>query len=92
MSTQHAMHADGAGLRDAHETVEIDRTVAPYRWTCPNGHTNWDATNSHIWCQQCQRQLENGDSKIERAEHWELYDKLEGRTVPYAAVEVVEEE
>jgi hypothetical protein len=28
---------------------ETDR----WRYRCPRGHTNWEPTNQHFWCQQC---------------------------------------
>lgn len=82
-----AIQADGSAPTDAHETVEVDRDAEPYRWVCPRGHTSWDATNSHIWCQSCRRAVEAGADI--QAEHWELYDRRAERVVPFSAVELV---
>lgn len=90
MSMKAILHADGSAAADAHETVVADREAERYRWTCPNGHTSWDATNSHIWCPECRRQIENGSPQVEDAEHWEVVDLKTGETIPFSAVEVVE--
>jgi len=37
---------DGSALVDSElPTVEIDRSDEPYRWRCPNGHSEWEHTN-----------------------------------------------
>lgn len=83
--------ADGSAPSDQHEPVRIDRTKEPERWryVCPNGHTNWDRTNNHIWCRACRRQVEAGEEDIS-PEHWEIYDKQRDRTIPWSAVRVVD--
>lgn len=83
MSATPEIHADGSSPADAMR-VEIDRENERYRWACPNGHTSWDRTNSHVWCSECARQSENG-ADVE-PEHWEIVDKKTGETIPYSAV------
>lgn len=84
MSATPDLHADGSSIEDAHR-VEIDRSKAPHRWGCPEGHVSWDKTNSHIWCPTCARQAENG--RDIDPEHWEILDKMNDETIPYAAVD-----
>jgi len=87
------MMADGSALADAHPTVTIDRQREPYRWLCPNGHSSWDRTNSHLWCPECRRSLEADSAMvIKQAEHWMLYDKKQDKTVPYSAVQFAEDQ
>ena len=64
----------------------VDRDAEPYRWCCPNGHTTWEKTNSHIWCPSCSRAAENGADVA--PEHWTLLDKKTDTEVDYADVEV----
>ena len=67
-------------------TTTIDRTgPGRYRWVCPNGHSSWDRTNNHIWCPTCQRQSEQGADVS--PEHWEVYDKKTGETIPWSEIE-----
>jgi len=69
------------------KTVTIDRTGPDrYRYVCPNGHTNWDRTNNHIWCPECRRQAEHG-ADVE-PEHWEIHDKKTGETIPWSAIQL----
>lgn len=88
MSVANSLVCDGSSELDAHETVRIDRSnaVERYRYVCPNGHTDWDLTNNHIWCRSCRRQAENGEDVD--PEHWEIYDKRDHREIPWSAVEV----
>jgi len=82
--------ADGSSRLDSHPTVRIDRAADEDRWrfTCPNGHTDWDRTNSHIWCRSCCHAAEHGADV--HPEHYELLDKKSGELVPWSAVELVE--
>jgi hypothetical protein len=80
--------ADGSAHADAPPTVEISRSgAAKWRWRCPNGHTDWDATNNHIWCRGCRRAAENG-ADVD-PEHWEIVDERTGDTVAWSAIEIV---
>lgn len=79
---------DGSAVADRRETVVVDRESEPYRWRCPNGHTNWSRTNRHIWCQSCARAADHG-ADVE-PEHWAVVDAKTDREIPYAAVEIVE--
>lgn len=84
MSASPELLTDGSSVVDARR-VEVDRDDQPYRWRCPNGHTTWSKTNSHIWCPSCAR---SSDPDVE-PEHWELRDEKTGETVSYAAVDMV---
>ena len=88
MSTTELLLADGSSPLDAHETVRIDRSTPTerYRYVCPNGHTDWDKTNNHIWCRSCRQQAENGDDV--HPEHWEIVDKKTDEEIPWSAVEI----
>lgn len=85
----------GTTTRTEHKPVNTDRTaqvdrsrsVERYRWVCPNGHVDWDRTNSHGWCRACQRATEAGEDLD--PEHYELFDKKAGELVPYENVEIV---
>jgi 5-methylcytosine-specific restriction endonuclease McrA len=79
---------DGSSLEDV-TLVEIDRSKSPDRWrfSCPNGHTDWDRTNSHIWCRSCAHAAEQG-APVD-TEHYELLDKQSGEKVPWAAVRLL---
>jgi hypothetical protein len=35
--------------------VNLDDETDRWRWCCPNGHRNRQATNHHFWCEQCAR-------------------------------------
>ena len=88
MSGMGMLVGDGSAAADSLPIVEIDRDAEPYRYACPNGHVQWDPTNSHIWCQSCRRQAENGEDVD--PEHWEIIDKKTGETIPWDAVRVIE--
>lgn len=94
MSTTNRLEADGSALEDTREPIEINRgnTSEKWRFRCPNGHTDWYPTNSHVWCKGCRRQLENGDPRIDDAEHWELFDTLTDETIPFSSVALVDDE
>ncbi|WP_435364551.1 hypothetical protein [Haloarchaeobius sp. DYHT-AS-18] len=36
--------------------VNVDDETDRWRWSCPNGHRNWEPTNHHFWCQTCSNQ------------------------------------
>lgn len=83
-STQHHPQPDGTSA-----TVQIDRRKAfvRYRYTCPEGHVNWDQTNNHIWCPTCRQQLENGHDVD--PEHYHIVDQKTGLDIDWADVELV---
>lgn len=70
-------------------TVRIDRrkAVIRYRYTCPEGHVNWDRTNNHIWCRACRQQHENGQDVD--PEHYHIIDQKNGEEIAWANVELV---
>ena len=45
------------------DKVVIEREEPPgkWRWRCPRGHTGWQFTGEHLWCQQCHR---NGSDPV----------------------------
>jgi len=82
---------DGSSVEDAHR-VRIDRSnpVERYRYTCPNGHINWDRTNNHIWCRQCLRAHEAGEDV--HPEHYHIVDQTSGEKISWGAVLLAEDE
>lgn len=81
----------GRGRVEELATVEIDRRDETERWryVCPNGHTDWDRTNNHIWCRSCRHQHEHGADMD--PEHWHLVDRRTDDEIPWRAVEIVGE-
>lgn len=71
------------------EPIVIDRSKDADRWryVCPNGHTSWDLTNSHLWCVTCAQAAEHDDEI--NPEHYELLDKSENKLIPWESVELV---
>jgi hypothetical protein len=82
--------ADGSSLKDREPTVEIDLTDEQdrMRYRCPNGHTSWTPTNSHLWCKSCSEAAQHG-ADIE-AEHYDVFDAKHEIEIPWGAVELVE--
>jgi hypothetical protein len=83
--TPTGLAADGSSDADSDSPrVVLDRTdpAARWRFRCPNGHADWDPTNSHLWCATCAG-LHDVDP-----EYWELLDTKTGERVPWAAVEL----
>ena len=70
--------------------VRIDRSRTPQRWRylCPEGHSNWDRTNNHIWCRSCRRANEAGED-ID-PEHYVVLDVKTGEEIPWSRIEIVE--
>lgn len=66
--------------------IDLQDTADRWRYTCPNGHRNWDRTNNHVWCQTCRRQYEAGEGND--PEHYELLDQKTGETVPWSRIRV----
>jgi 5-methylcytosine-specific restriction endonuclease McrA len=42
-------------------TINVDDSMDRWRYRCPYGHTNWEPTNSHFWCQACSRASKHDD-------------------------------
>ena len=82
--------ADGSAEADAGEVVRVDRSnfVERHRYRCPNGHSTWEPTNSHIWCAQCQQAARQG-ANVE-AEHYHIVDEKTGEKVNWSRVVLVE--
>lgn len=89
MSQSRSLLGDGSAEADAHDIVEIDRSKPheKWRWLCPNGHSDWDRTNNHIWCRTCRQQHEHGADMD--PEHYHLLDKKEHRLIPWTRVRVL---
>lgn len=34
-------------------TIHLENDTDRWQWRCPEGHTQWEPTNDHWWCQQC---------------------------------------
>ena len=62
--------------------VQITTESQKWRYRCPNGHTTWELTNSHMWCRSCANQLDVDP------EFWELYDQKTGEQIPRKEVVV----
>jgi len=88
MSGTTKLLSDGSSWQDA-TRLRVDRRDEPLRWRCPNGHVDWDKTNSHIWCSSCRRQGTHGEDV--RAEHYEIVDAKTDETIPWSAVKLVED-
>lgn len=43
----------GSGRCAMVTTIHLDDETDRWRFTCPVGHRNWEATNGHFWCQSC---------------------------------------
>jgi hypothetical protein len=84
------IRGDGSSTHDRQPTVVVDRTDERQRWRyrCPNGHTDWDRTNNHIWCPSCLRAHEHG-ADVD-PEHWAIVDEARGEEIEWARVRVVE--
>lgn len=85
------LRADGSAAEDARRRVTIDRTdpVQRYRYRCPRGHIDWDATNNHVWCRGCRRRYEAGDSDAD-PEHWHVVDEKSGEKISWSRIDLVE--
>ncbi|RLM53161.1 hypothetical protein DVK02_14820 [Halobellus sp. Atlit-31R] len=35
--------------------LKVDDEADRWRFRCPAGHRNWEATNNHFFCQSCSR-------------------------------------
>jgi len=81
---------DGSSVADRRETVEIDLRDDRdrFRYRCPNGHTSWTRTNSHIWCKACADAAQHGADVT--PEHYEIHDQKTERDIPWSAVNLVE--
>lgn len=88
-----AIATDGSSEQDRHPIVTINVAVETERWRfrCPNGHRgkSWSPTNNHIYCRNCKQQMDNGDDVS--PEHYELYDKKTGETIPFSAIRFIDE-
>lgn len=66
-------------------TIEIEDSHDRWRFRCPNGHTTWEPTNYHFWCQKC-AQRPGVDATFQR-----LYDQREDREVEREEIRLVDE-
>lgn len=85
-SGQHEVLTDGSAAADAPVIrVERDDELARMRWRCPNNHTRWVPTNSHVYCHSCSELADAGDGP----EWFELLDAKTEETVAFARIELV---
>jgi len=35
--------------------IDLDDQLDRWKWRCPRGHTTWEPTNNHFWCEKCAR-------------------------------------
>lgn len=40
--------------------INVDDESDRWRWVCPNGHRDWEPTNSHFHCTACARSHDGG--------------------------------
>lgn len=62
--------------------INLDDETDRWRWTCPNGHRTWEATNNHFWCQTC---IRHDDDPV----FYELHDKQSGENYGRDDLELV---
>jgi len=55
-------------------TITLDDTADRWRYRCPAGHTNWEPTNQHFWCEACSRSLDDEHDPV----FYELRDQRSG--------------
>lgn len=69
------------------EAVRIDVADPTVRWryTCPNGHVQFEPTNGGVWCESCEKNFE-----IAQAHHHHLIDQKTGEQIDWSRVELVE--
>lgn len=79
---------DGSAEADRPTQIRIDLDDAADRWryTCLHGHRNWERNNHSAWCRSCAR-----DHDIADPHHDALLDLSTGETVPWSAIEFVDE-
>jgi Fe2+ or Zn2+ uptake regulation protein len=65
-------------------TLDTDDPVQRWRYRCPRGHTRWEPTNHHYFCQECARRHDDVDPDFE-----ELIDKKTGNEYERDEVEIV---
>lgn len=85
------MVTDGSSIEDAPGRVQIDRSKPAHKWryTCPEGCSNWVRTNNHILCRTCQEADEH-DIKDVDVEYYHIVDQKTDEKIPWSAVEIVE--
>lgn len=81
--------ADGSSMQDSRPILKLDRSkfTTRSRYRCPNGHSNWEPTNNHIWCQSCSRAAAQG-ADVE-AEHWHIVDEVTDEEIAWSTVDLV---
>jgi hypothetical protein len=80
------LRTDGSSPADAAARVRIDwgDELDRWRYTCPQGHRDWEPTNSHAWCAACAQAI--GHNPDADPEFYELLDQRTGETVPWSRV------
>ncbi|MFC7044670.1 hypothetical protein ACFQH6_03895 [Halobacteriaceae archaeon GCM10025711] len=65
-------------------TIDTRNSADRWRYTCPNGHRNWEAVNNHFWCQSCAQR-----NWTEDPEFADLHDVKTGERVARERVRLV---
>jgi hypothetical protein len=60
-------------------TIKLDDETDRWRWTCPQGHRNWEPTNNHFWCQTCAQSAADHGEDVDPVFN-ELRDESDGET------------
>ncbi|WP_331232737.1 hypothetical protein [Natronorarus salvus] len=73
---------DGSSVEDSQSLVRIDRTdpIQRMRFRCPNNHTSWSPTNSHVYCSSCAQHVDLDP------EHYELFDAKTGERIHWSRI------
>lgn len=80
---------DGSSQADTNPvSIDLSDDLDRMRYRCPNGHTSWTRTNSHIWCKSCSEAAQQGADV--QPEHYELLDAKTNEQIPWSVV-VLEE-
>ncbi|SNZ18249.1 hypothetical protein SAMN06269185_3308 [Natronoarchaeum philippinense] len=82
--------ADGSSVEDRRETIQINRSddIDRMRFRCPNGHTRWTPTNSHVYCSSCGKARDS--HRDADPEHYELLDKKTGELISWSRIELID--
>lgn len=75
---------------DAPDGVTIDRSIPRERWryTCPQGCSDWLPTNNHILCRGCRNASMHANRDLS-VEYYEIVDQKTGERIPWERVELV---
>lgn len=63
-------------MSDVRRTIDTDAALERWRYTCPHGHTSWEATLNGFWCHKCARNINGSDGTFERVIDTKTEEKL----------------